>query len=237
MANGFFYVDGVADVPAPGPPTTSSNNPVNMNVNMNANMNANNKHMTEEQTRDLIARQRSALYGEGAFADKSAYIDETGNVRPGVPGPSGPSSLRGASPLTYDSMGRAPPMGDSGTPASAIDPMSAPMDPHSRPASTNSPQTGGPTNKVFDNAVGQQSRTSTSSPTGGSPPRDLAPGSKPKQSGASVAPIGTRPSGTPSSGSGSKRSTTPLTSGGGWGRGNAVWGQSSGLGNQASVWG
>ena len=193
------------------------------------------KHMTEEETRELIARQRSALYGEGPFADKTSYVDEAGNVRTGVPGPSGPPSLRGASPLTFDTMGRAPPA-EVGTPGSG--PEHLPANPSPRPQSTASPQTGGPANKVFDNAVGSQSRTSTSSPTGGSPARDLAPGSKPGQSGASVAPIGTRPSGTPSNNSSSnKRSTTPLTGSGGWGRGNGVWGNSSGLGTQASVWG
>lgn len=197
---------------------------------------SNNKHMSEEETRELIARQRSALYGEGPFADKSSYVDETGKVRTGAPGPSGPPSLRGASPLTFDNVGRAPPSGEAGTPGSAVDHTSISADPSPRPPSTASPQTAGPTNKVFDNAVGPQSRTSTSSPTGGSPPRDLAPGSKQSQSGATVAPIGTRPSGTPSNAQ-SKRSTTPLASSGGWGRGNGVWGQSSGLGTQASVWG
>ncbi|KAF4459185.1 hypothetical protein FALBO_14061 [Fusarium albosuccineum] len=193
-----------------------------------------NKHMSEEETRDLIARQRSALYGEGPFADKGGYVDETGNVRTGAPGPSGPSSIRGHSPLAYDSIGRAPPAGEAGTPGSAGD-VNGPPEPTSRPQSTASPQTAGPTNKMFDNAVGPQSRTSTSSPTGGSPSRDLAPGSKQNQSG--VAPIGTRPSGTPATTASSKRSTTPLASPGGWGRGNGVWGQSSGLGAPASVWG
>ena len=197
----------------------------------------NNKHMSEEETRELIARQRSALYGEGPFADKSGYIDETGNIRTGVPGPSGPSSLRGPSPLAFESIGRAP---EAGTPGSASDHNPATGDPSPRPQSTSSPQTGGQTNKAFDNAIGSQSRTSNSSPTGGSPPRDLTPGSKAGQSGATVAPIGTRPSGTPSNAAASgKRSTTPLasSSSGGWGRGNGVWGQSSGLGAQASVWG
>lgn len=183
--------------------------------------------MSEEETRDLIARQRSALYGEGQFADKSGYIDETGVVRAGAPSASGPSSLRGPSPLAFDS-NRA---GADGTPASTGDANAPPSEPNSRPHSTVSPQTG-PTNRVFDNALGPQSRTSTSSPTGGSPPRDLAPGSKPQ---SNVAPIGTRPSGTP--GASGKRSTTPLASPGGWGRGNGVWGQSSGLGAPASVWG
>lgn len=195
-----------------------------------------NKHMSEEETRDLIARQRSALYGEGPFAEKAGYVDETGNVRPGAPGPSGPSSIRGHSPLAFDNIGRAPPA-DAGTPGSTGDAHGPPTEPASRPQSTASPQTSGPTNRVFDNAVGPQSRTSTSSPTGGSPSRDLAPGSKPSQSGASVAPIGTRPSGTPATTASSKRSTTPLASPGGWGRGNGVWGQSSGLGAPASVWG
>ncbi|KAK0392898.1 hypothetical protein NLU13_2392 [Sarocladium strictum] len=201
--------------------------------------NAGNKHMSEEETRELIARQRSALYGEGPFADQGGYVDENGSVRTGAPGPSGPPSLRGHSPMTFDGIARAPTGGDAGTPGSATDPSALPNDPSPRPASTTSPQTAGPTNKVFDNAV---SRTNTSSPTGGSPPRDLAPGSKPGQSGASVAPIGTRPSGTSAGTSSAKRSTTPGSTtpgstGGGWGRGNGVWGQPSGLGTQASVWG
>ncbi|KAH7316799.1 hypothetical protein B0I35DRAFT_409955 [Stachybotrys elegans] len=199
-------------------------------------MPGNNKHMSEEETRELIARQRSALYGEGPFADKSSYVDENGNVRQGAPGPSSTSSLRGNSPLTFDGLGRAPPAAtDAGTPSSVNDANGPPADPSPRPQGTASPQTAGPTNKVFDNAVGPQSRTSTSSPTGGSPPRDLAPGSKQGQS--AVAPIGTRPSGTPTGASAAKRSTTPMGSSGGWGRGNGVWGQSSGLGAQASVWG
>ena len=198
----------------------------------------NSKHMSEEETRDLIARQRSALYGEGPFSDKNGYIDENGNIRPGAPGPSGPSSLRGHSPHAFDNIGRGPPSGDAGTPGSAADPSTAPPEPSSRPQSTVSPPTSGPTNRALDNAVGPQSRTSTSSPSGGSPPRDLAHGSKPSQAGASVAPIGTRPSGTPTGNAASKRSTTPHGStGGGWGRGSGVWGQSSGLGAQASVWG
>jgi hypothetical protein len=216
-----FSVDALAEVPVP-----SNNN----------NNNNNSKHMSEEETRDLIARQRSALYGEGPFAEKSGYIDENGNVRSGAPGPSGPPSLRGASPLTFDGIGRVPQGGEAATPGSATDPNITSTDPSPRPQSTSSPQTAGPANRVFDNAVGSQSRTSTSSPTGGSPPRDLAPGSKPGQSGPPVAPIGTRPSGTPSHNP-SQRSTTPLATSGGWGRGNGVWGQSSGLGAQASVWG
>ena len=193
--------------------------------------------MSEEETRDLIARQRSALYGEGQFPEKTGYVDETGVVRPGAAVGSGPSSIRGHSPLAFDAIGRAPPSADAATPGSSSDTNAASAEPTSRPQSTTSPQTAGPTNKVFDNAVGGQTRTSSSSPTGASPPRDLAPGSKTGQSASAVAPIGTRPSGTPATTTSSKRSTTPLASPGGWGRGNGVWGQSSGLGAPASVWG
>ncbi|KAM3512468.1 hypothetical protein MY11210_003885 [Beauveria gryllotalpidicola] len=219
------------------PHTTAANNVANVNnASANASAGNNSKHMSEEETRELIARQRSALYGEGPFADKTSYVDESGNIRKGVPGPSGASSLRGASPMTFDSMGRPP--ADVGTPTSVNDHASGQSELSPRPNSTASPQSAVPTNKVFDNAVGIQSRTSTSSPTGASPPRDLAPGSKPGQQGATVAPIGTRPVGTPTSGAQTKRSTTPLATSGGWGRGNGVWGQSSsGLGAQASVWG
>ncbi|KHO01333.1 uncharacterized protein MAM_00334 [Metarhizium album ARSEF 1941] len=195
------------------------------------------KHMSEEETRELIARQRSALYGEGPFADKTSYVDESGNIRPGVPGQSGPSSIRGPSPLAFEAIGRVPSGADAVTSGSASEHNAAATDPSPRPQSTSSPQNSGLTNKAFDNAVGVQSRTSTSSPTGGSPPRDYAPGSKPGQGGPTVAPIGTRPSGTPSTTTSGKRSTTPLASSAGWGRGNGVWGQSSGLGAQASVWG
>ncbi|KAF6802874.1 hypothetical protein CSOJ01_11298 [Colletotrichum sojae] len=203
-----------------------------------------NKAMSEEETRELIARQRSALYGEGPFAEKGGYVDETGAVRPGNPGHSGPSSLRGQSPMTYDIARGPPPHGDSHTPVSATEggPGSIagpPGDQGSRPGSTASPQPNAPNNKTaFESAVNQAAaRTNNSSP-GGSPPRqELPAGSKPAQA---VAPIGTRPSGTPSGNStSSKRSTTPLASPGGWGRGNGVWGpQSSGLSQPpASVWG
>jgi hypothetical protein len=200
--------------------------------------------MSEEATRELIARQRSALYGEGAFAEKSGYVDETGNSRPGLPTHSGPASLRGASPLGYD-MGRGsvPPMTSDASGSISNDNIAGAQhataqDQGSRPNSTASPQSMTGNKGVFDNAVPQgANRTSSSSP-GSSPPRqDVTSGSKMGPSGAAVAPIGTRPSGTPATTTAVKRSTTPLASPGGWGRGNAVWGQSSGLGAQASVWG
>jgi hypothetical protein len=205
-----------------------------------------NKSMTEEETRELIARQRNALYGEGNFSEKGAYVDEVGVVRPGAPGQNGPASARGHSPLAYD-LGRSniPASSDVSAPGSTTDSIQAGqvggpgVDSGSRPNSTTSPQPNTAGSKgMFDGTVAQQAaRTSNSSP-GGSPPRqDLPAGSKPNQANASVAPIGTRPSGTPANNSSAKRSTTPLSPGG-WGRGNGVWGQpSSGLGAPASVWG
>lgn len=228
--------------------------------------------MSEEETRELIARQRSALYGEGPFAEKSGYVDETGVVRTGNPGHSGPPSIRGASPLNYDGAGpfrsglpgpndaaslrgqspltqdlrgNPPPHAEAGTPVSAAEAAQASLagaDQGSRTGSTSSPQPNVANKNAFESAVSQAAARTTSSSPSDSPPRQEVPsGSKPTQQGA-VAPIGTRPSGTPANASSasSKRSTTPLASPGGWGRGNPVWGpQSSGLSatTPASVWG
>ena len=225
--------------------------------------------MSEEETRELSARQRSALYGEGPFAEKAGYVDETGVVRTGVPAHSGPPSIRGASPLNYegagpyrsglagpndaaslrgqspltqDMRGGPPPHPDAGTPVSAAEAAQGGLvgaDQGSRTGSTTSPQPNAANKSAFESAVSQAAARTTSSSPGGSPARqEAAAGSKPPQQGA-VAPIGTRPSGTPANAS-SKRSTTPLASPGGWGRGNPVWGpQSSGLSatTPASVWG
>ncbi|ROT40990.1 hypothetical protein SODALDRAFT_270650 [Sodiomyces alkalinus F11] len=240
-------------------------------------MNYGNKHMSEEETRELIARQRSALYGEGLFAEKGGYVDETGIVRTGSLARSGPSSLRGASPMAFEGSGPfrsgLPPPNDAanlrnqspmnqdhrGGPAPAHQDANASvsgpetvtgsmpgsgMEQGSRTGSTSSPQPNAANKTAFESAVSQAAaRTSSSSSPSGSPPRqDVPAGSKAPQHNATVAPIGTRPSGTPGAASSgaSKRSTTPLASPGGWGRGNDVWGpQASGLSSatSASVWG
>jgi hypothetical protein len=201
--------------------------------------------MSEEETRELIARQRSALYGEGPFAEKGGYVDEAGAVRTGMPAPPGPAALRGHSPLAFEmGRGNVPSNADSNTPVSATEasPAGQANEQGSRANSTGSPQTNVSANKAaFDGAVAQAAaattRTTSSSP-GGSPPRQDIPQGPKAQQNPTVAPIGTRPSGTPAgNGSASKRSTTPLASPGGWGRGNGVWGTSSGLGAPASVWG
>ncbi|TGJ83366.1 hypothetical protein E0Z10_g5389 [Xylaria hypoxylon] len=208
--------------------------------------------LSEDERRDLIQRQRSALYGDG-------HYDDAGASRPGVPGLSTTSSQRGPSPLAFD-YGRPS--------AGNAEGVSQPGDSQalSRANSNASPQSNPPPNM---GAI----RTSNSSPTGGSPPRAGA-ASRPGQSGGVVAPIGTRPSissqapnpaltkssttplpsplshGISASGNGDENSHGPPTSGApgnpasagtdgynGWGNRSGVWGNKSNLGVQASVWG
>lgn len=154
-------------------------------------------NVSEDERRDLIARQRSALYREGPFAETGGYIDETGTPRPGIPGShTTPGGLRGPSPLAYE-YGRTPPAEGNNSGAATGSHSAGPTQ-RSRANSNASPQSNPAGHKgVFDapNAAQQQSsRTSNSSP-GGSP-GTKAPGGNP------VAPIGTRPSVSNASGSG-----------------------------------
>ncbi|KAI0599473.1 hypothetical protein F4775DRAFT_600038 [Biscogniauxia sp. FL1348] len=203
--------------------------------------------MSEDERRELIARQRSALYGDASFEDGASRAGA-----PGLPPTTTPvSNIGEGGPQTGEGAAQ------------------------SRSNSNASPQSNPPANiGMFENAVSQQaSRTSNSSPTGGSPPR-VGGAAKSGQAGNTVAPIGTRPSGATQATNPalSKRSTTPLpsplshgfsassnsgengqgisTSGApsnpasasadgynGWGGRSGVWGNKSNLGVQASVWG
>lgn len=191
--------------------------------------------MSEDDRRELIARQRSALYGEGSFTEGVGYVDETGNPRQGISanGPPSAAALRGHSPLAYDyARGTQPllPPGEPGPQSAggASDPNAGNVpNQRSRANSTSSPQSsapmGGPPGSV--GGPQQSSRTSNSSP-GGSPPRGPGGvnnnnngGGKPSGGPPgpnTVAPIGTRPSmtsGTPPANPAlNKRSTTPLAS-------------------------
>ncbi|KAI3327342.1 hypothetical protein HD806DRAFT_389961 [Xylariaceae sp. AK1471] len=206
--------------------------------------------LSEDDRRELIQRQRTALYGDG-------HYDDTGAGRSGVHGLSATSSQRGPSPLAFDYGRPAPGVAEGAT---------QPTDSHilSRANSNASPQSNPNTN------IGA-TRTSNSSPTGSSPPGAGA-ASRQGQSGGAVAPIGTRPSISSQAPNPAlnKSSTTPLpsplshgisasgngdennppTSGApgnpssatadgynGWGNRSGVWGNKSGLGVQASVWG
>lgn len=161
--------------------------------------------MSEDARRELIARQRSALYGEGPFGEATGYIDETGTPRQGLPAhPGGPSSMRGPSPLAYEYGRNAP----EGGPQSSVEPSSTGAQQRERTSSNASPQSNpsGPKGPLE-----QANRTSNSSPGGGSPQNGKPP------AGKTVAPIGTRPS-VSSSSQGpvnpalARQSTTPLPS-------------------------
>lgn len=169
--------------------------------------------MSEEERRELIARQRSALYGEGAGFSENGGFDENGTPRPGTQGSGSQSAtgIRGHSPLAFDHY-NAQAQGENSNQQGSAEPQSAtgqaPGQQRSRANSTSSPSSN-PTSSfsLFDSAAQQSSRTSTSSP-GGSPPRQ---GGK-TQPSSNVAPIGTRPSGQAPNPALNKRSTTPLPS-------------------------
>lgn len=158
--------------------------------------------MSEEARRELIARQRSALYGEGSFGDTGGYIDETGTPRSGIPGHhGGPPTLPGSTPLAV-----AGPQ-----PSNADTALGTTQHP-SRTSSNASPQSNPPGAKgpLEGTAAHQVSRTSNSSPGGGSPQNG-------KPTGKTVAPIGTRPSAASSAQGATnpalaRQSTTPLPS-------------------------
>ena len=160
--------------------------------------------LSEDDRRSHISQQRGALYGEGPFVEggSGGYGEEAPGPRPGFPGPqAGPAALRGHSPLAYE-YGRTPPLHqDAGSqPTAEPGPV--------RANSNASPQPNPGSKGIYDAPAAHQStRTSASSPGGGSPP-------------GSVAPIGTRPSISAASGAGGpptnpalgKRATTPLPS-------------------------
>jgi len=169
--------------------------------------------MSEEERRELIARQRNALYGEGAAYPEGSGFDENGTPRPGTQGSGSQSAtgIRGHSPLAFDHFNSQSSQGEnskSQAPGESQATGQAPGQQRSRANSTSSPSSN-PTSSfsMFESAAQQSSRTSTSSP-GGSPPRQS--GKAPTGSG--VAPIGTRPSAQAPNPALNKRSTTPLPS-------------------------
>ena len=215
--------------------------------------------MSEEDRREIIARQYRALYGESS----AIYPQESATSRPQSQDVRVTSSGRGPSPLAYDSYGAPQSQGANG---------SVQMPPRDRGNSTASPISNSTTQQSFQmlNDAQQSSRTSNSSP-GTSPP----PGQGSKGGAPGVAPIGTRPAQAPTSAGGvNKRSTTPLTPSslsygysaegqtaapgkddrstsatsnppvadkgvalGGWGSNSGVWGSGKNLAVQPSVWG
>lgn len=154
--------------------------------------------MSEEERRDLIARQRSALYGEGGAYPEGSFVDENGVTRQAAPSQTGG---RGHSPLAFDNGAAKDAAAAQQGQAQAQD------DQQTRANSTASPSSNSPGFQVFDAVAQQSSRTSTASP-GGSPPRQGKPAP-----GTGVAPIGTRPVAAAQQAPALKpRATTPLPS-------------------------
>lgn len=169
--------------------------------------------MSEEERRELIARQRAQLYGEGPAFSENGGFDENGTPRPGTQGSGSQSAtgIRGHSPLAFEQFNAQSTPAEKPAPTEpqpATQAPGAPGQQRSRANSTSSPSSN-PTSSfsLFESAAQQSSRTSTSSP-GGSPPH---PGGKAPTS-STVAPIGTRPSGQAPNPALNKRSTTPLPS-------------------------
>jgi hypothetical protein len=216
--------------------------------------------MSEDERRELIARQHRALYGESS----SLYNNNPTSSQDVRVNSSGAN--RGPSPLAFDPFGMqsSNASNESAVQMPARDKDSAGGAQEARANSNSSPNSNqNPAFSLFENAQ-QASRTSNSSP-GGSPPRQGQ-----KSNGSGVAPIGTRPTtnqGQPAGAPLSKRATTPLPSplsysynaseqnngaatsgslnasstitdkGPIWGNKTGVWGNTPSQGVQASVWG
>ena len=154
--------------------------------------------MSEEDRRELIARQHRALYGN----DSSLYMPDGSSARPisqdarVMAGPPGP---HGASPMNFEGYG---PPGGTGAPTAEGPPAGPTLGAtsRSRSNSTSSPAATQNAFAMYDN-----------NPQGGNPTSSSSPGASPTRSGAKpagaggVAPIGTRPLQT-------KRNTPPMPS-------------------------
>lgn len=194
--------------------------------------------MTEEERRELIARQHRALYGaDGSHIDDGVSVDENGTPRQSNQVSNGASNTsnagtRGASPMSFDPFGMQGqnPNGNidgsqqhqSGEHQTAATASNSPT--RSRTNSASSPSSKSASFSLFEstNPQGQSSRTSASSP-GGSPPRPQNSRNQNAGMNGGVAPIGTRPSSQAQASNPAltnKRSTTPLPSPLSYGFGN-----------------
>lgn len=210
--------------------------------------------MSEDDRRELIARQHRALYGN----DSTLYNPDGTPRQPQDVRVPTTAAGRGTSPLAFDPFGVQSQAGAESVVQMPPRDQASVVPVAERANSTSSPSSNPTTFSLIENAA-QSSRTSTSS-TGGSPPATTIAG---------VAPIGTRPAGAQPA---QKRSTTPIRSPlsfgytateqaatgqerstsaasnppltekniglGGWGSNSGVWGAGKNpLGVQASVWG
>lgn len=186
--------------------------------------------MTEDERRELIARQHRALYAgnpDGHQSEDGSHLDENSTSRGAnihSNGPSAPGSnaggTRGPSPSSaFDPFGHQQNGSIDTTPVQTpateqgphVGQSNAASPTRSRTNSASSPSSKSASFSLFDNSgtQAQSSRTSASSP-GGSPPRAQRVSTTPVTS-SGVAPIGTRPTQNQNSAV-NKRSTTPLPS-------------------------
>ncbi|EPS45665.1 hypothetical protein H072_358 [Dactylellina haptotyla CBS 200.50] len=175
--------------------------------------------MSEDERRELIARQHRALYGERRDEEPLSTFDlhSRGSNPPSTAG-SVSGGTRGPSPLAFDPFGYQNGNQQDGfiqTPVSEHPAGTNGVSPtRSRTNSVSSPSSKAGYNVHQEFKATQSSRTSASSP-GGSPPR-LGRVSTTPVTNSGVAPIGTRPissSQIPPPNVGlQKRSTTPIPS-------------------------
>lgn len=180
--------------------------------------------MTDEDRRELIARQQRALFShEGnPFYENGNFGDDSHTPRPS-PQPARNSTSaaggRGSSPNTSGvNQSQAQSSLTEAVGQFAADPSQSnvtkgpspnPQQQRSRANSTSSPASNPQNFSLFEPTTQQSSRTSTSSP-GASPPRQTKAATAPVGSG--VGPIGSRPTNQAINTILSKRSTTPLPS-------------------------
>ncbi|KAK8016194.1 hypothetical protein PG993_014383 [Apiospora rasikravindrae] len=195
-------------------------------------------NMSEDERRDLIARQRSALYGgEASFSENGGYADEASGSRPGGPGLStGPSSHRGPSPSPTNMRVSNPP---------SKGPFDAAVQQANR--TTNSspggspPRQGGPVSQGGSAVapIGTRPSVSAQAQNPALNKRSTTPLPSPLSHGFNAAGHSNENGqGLPTSGAPSNPASATADGYNRWGNGSGVWGkQPSGLGVQASVWG
>ncbi|GAB7346061.1 hypothetical protein MBLNU457_4824t1 [Dothideomycetes sp. NU457] len=198
--------------------------------------------MNEDDRRELIARQHRALYGNepAMYPRDGTALRQSQDSRLSISG-----SVRGSSPLAYDSFG---PQSQSGAESSVqMPPRELAASVPERRASA-SPAAPNPPGFSMAETLHQTTRTA-GSPSDSSP--SILQGAMPPQASTGVAPIGTRPS--HSQNTTAQRSITPSTRSipaasdktpssnapglGSWGTDSGVWGNMNTKSAQASVWG
>jgi len=199
--------------------------------------------MNEDDRRELIARQHRALYGNepAMYSPDGTAARQSQDSRLSVSG-----SVRGSSPLAYDSFGAQSQSGAESAVQMPSRELAASVP--DRRAST-SPAVSNPPGFSMAETLHQTTRTA-GSPSNNSP--SIMQGAMPPQASTGVAPIGTRPS--HSQNTTAKRSITPNTRSipaasdktpsnnapglGSWGTDSGVWGNmNTNKSVQASVWG